>query len=49
MLVLLNVDDEPYSIVRVSSSVKGDLATVEQALAHLTTVRDELRRLHRAV
>ena len=47
VLVLLDVDGEPFSVVRVQDSREGNLATVEQALTHLTTVRDELRRVQR--
>ena len=43
VLILLNFDGEQFSVVRVQDSREGNLATVEQALAHLITVRNELR------
>lgn len=46
VLVLLDVDGCGYGVVKVDTHhADRDLQAVEQALAHLTTVRDELRRL----
>jgi len=44
VLVLLEVDDD-FTAVRVQCGGEGDLATVEDAIGKLETVRDELRRL----
>ncbi len=47
--LLLDLDGCGVAVVKVDTHPnQRDLQAVEQALAHLTTVRDELRRLHRA-